>query len=45
MKGLSFALGKHGIDVLLLHPGWVKTRMGDADAQRQPGGGCSWQNP
>jgi NAD(P)-dependent dehydrogenase (short-subunit alcohol dehydrogenase family) len=32
MKGLSYALGERGIGVLLLHPGWVKTRMGGEDA-------------
>jgi NAD(P)-dependent dehydrogenase (short-subunit alcohol dehydrogenase family) len=32
MKGLSHALMERGIGVLLLHPGWVKTRMGGPDA-------------
>ena len=32
MKGLSIALAERGIGVLLLHPGWVKTRMGGWDA-------------
>lgn len=32
MKGLSLALRERGIGVLLLHPGWVKTRMGGWDA-------------
>jgi NAD(P)-dependent dehydrogenase (short-subunit alcohol dehydrogenase family) len=32
MKGLSWALTERGIGVLLLHPGWVKTRMGGPDA-------------
>ena len=32
MKGLSFAVLERGIGVLLLHPGWVKTRMGGWDA-------------
>lgn len=32
MKGLSLGLRERGIGVLLLHPGWVKTRMGGPDA-------------
>jgi len=36
MKGLSIALGERGIGVLLLHPGWVKTRMGGRDAPLPP---------
>lgn len=32
MKGYAFALRERGIGVLLLHPGWVKTRMGGWDA-------------
>jgi NAD(P)-dependent dehydrogenase (short-subunit alcohol dehydrogenase family) len=32
MKGFSLALRERGIGVLLLHPGWVKTRMGGWDA-------------
>jgi NAD(P)-dependent dehydrogenase (short-subunit alcohol dehydrogenase family) len=32
MKGLSWALTERGIGVLLLHPGWVRTRMGGRDA-------------
>jgi len=32
MKGLSLALRERGVGVLLLHPGWVKTRMGGWDA-------------
>ena len=36
MKGQSFILGDRGIGVLLLHPGWVKTRMGGVDAPLTP---------
>ena len=36
MKGLSLALVERGIGVLLLHPGWVQTRMGGADAPLTP---------
>jgi len=32
MKGVSLELRPRGIGVLLLHPGWVRTRMGGADA-------------
>lgn len=32
MKGFSLALRERGVGVLLLHPGWVKTRMGGWDA-------------
>lgn len=36
MKGLAFALGERGVGVLLLHPGWVRTRMGGVDAPLRP---------
>jgi NAD(P)-dependent dehydrogenase (short-subunit alcohol dehydrogenase family) len=36
MRGLSIALKARGIGVLLLHPGWVKTRMGGPDAPLTP---------
>lgn len=36
MKGLSHALAQQGIGVLLLHPGWVGTRMGGPDAMLTP---------
>ena len=36
MKGLSITLKERGIGVLLLHPGWVKTRMGGWDAPLTP---------
>ncbi len=32
MKGISVALQPRRVGVLLLHPGWVKTRMGGPDA-------------
>ncbi len=32
MKGLALELAPRGVGVLLLHPGWVRTRMGGAQA-------------
>jgi NAD(P)-dependent dehydrogenase (short-subunit alcohol dehydrogenase family) len=32
MRGYSIALKEQGVGVMLLHPGWVKTRMGGWDA-------------
>lgn len=32
MRGISLELRPHSVGVLLLHPGWVRTRMGGCDA-------------
>ncbi|WP_324780924.1 SDR family oxidoreductase [Thiobacillus sedimenti] len=36
MKGIAQALAPRGIGVLLLHPGWVGTRMGGSQAMLTP---------
>lgn len=36
MKSAGFDLAPQGIRVLLLHPGWVKTRMGGSEATTEP---------
>lgn len=36
MKGIALELKPRGVGVLLLHPGWVNTRMGGADAPHRP---------
>ena len=36
MKGLSIELKNRGIGVLILHPGWVRTRMGGENAPIKP---------
>lgn len=36
MKGLTEALRPRGVGVLLLHPGWVRTRMGGDSAPYSP---------
>jgi NAD(P)-dependent dehydrogenase (short-subunit alcohol dehydrogenase family) len=36
MKGLSIALKERGVGVMLLHPGWVRTRMGGRNAPIMP---------
>ena len=36
MRGLATELKPHGIPVLIVHPGWVKTEMGGDGAQLTP---------
>lgn len=36
MKGLSIEVAEQGVGVVLLHPGWVRTRMGGEDAPLSP---------
>lgn len=36
MKGLSLELAKRSIGVMILHPGWVRTRMGGDQAPLSP---------
>lgn len=36
MKGMSLELKQYGVGMLLLHPGWVKTRMGGDNAPITP---------
>ena len=36
MKGMSLELMARGVGVLLLHPGWVKTRMGGPEGPLSP---------
>ena len=36
MKGLSLEVAERGVGILLLHPGWVRTRMGGNTAPLSP---------
>lgn len=42
MKGLSLEAEKFGVGVLILHPGWVRTRMGSMDAPLSPADSVSF---
>jgi len=36
MEGITFELKPRGIGILLLHPGWVQTRMGGEGTSLMP---------